>query len=300
MNSGTMQMPDGETRSQSSSHELTAGAMLRAAREASGLHIAALAVSMKIPVKKLEALESDRLDLLHDVVFVRALAAGVCRNLKLDPLPVLAKLPGASAPKLDSVEGGINAPFRVSGNAGGFAVSPLLGKPAALIVLVLLVGVLLVYFFPDMRASDRKDVLDAPPASPNAAVDAPVANPSATASPSATDRIIAPMGEGSLKSGELSAVKPVDPIVEAAAPAGVVGSALVLKAKAASWVQVVDVRGAVVLSKTMAKDEILGVPGETPLSVVVGRSDAMDVEVRGKPLTLADYTKDNVARFEVK
>ena len=50
----------------------SAGAMIRAAREASGLHVAALAFSMKVPVKKLEALESDRLDLLLDSVFVRA------------------------------------------------------------------------------------------------------------------------------------------------------------------------------------------------------------------------------------
>ena len=31
-----------------------AGAMLRAAREAAGLHVAALAVSLKIPVRRLE------------------------------------------------------------------------------------------------------------------------------------------------------------------------------------------------------------------------------------------------------
>ena len=37
---------------------LTAGMMMRNAREAAGLHVAALAVSMKIPVKKLEALEA--------------------------------------------------------------------------------------------------------------------------------------------------------------------------------------------------------------------------------------------------
>jgi hypothetical protein len=34
----------------------TAGALLREAREAQGLHVAALAVAMKVPVKKLEAL----------------------------------------------------------------------------------------------------------------------------------------------------------------------------------------------------------------------------------------------------
>ncbi|WP_457306933.1 helix-turn-helix domain-containing protein, partial [Polaromonas sp. P5_E6] len=40
--------------------EPTAGTLLREAREAAGIHIAALAVSLKVPVKKLEALELDR------------------------------------------------------------------------------------------------------------------------------------------------------------------------------------------------------------------------------------------------
>ena len=67
----------------------TAGAILRRAREATGLHIAALAVSLKVPVRKLEALEADRLEQLGDAVFVRALASSVCRSLKMDPAPVL-------------------------------------------------------------------------------------------------------------------------------------------------------------------------------------------------------------------
>ena len=75
-----------------------AGALLRSARQASGLHIAALAVTLKVPVKKLEALESDRLDLLADAVFVRALAASVCRTLKVDATPILALLPATSSP----------------------------------------------------------------------------------------------------------------------------------------------------------------------------------------------------------
>ena len=55
----------------------TAGSLLRQAREAAGIHIAALAVSLKVPVKKLEALEQDRFDLLPDAVFVRALASSM-------------------------------------------------------------------------------------------------------------------------------------------------------------------------------------------------------------------------------
>lgn len=133
---------------------LTAGSILRSAREAAGLHVAALAVAIKIPVKKLEALESDRLDLLHDAVFVRALAASVCRTLKIDPAPVLAKLPANALPKLSSDERGINTPFHPAGDKNGFSAPAFLTKPQAWLVFFLLTGVGLVLFFPVKEARE--------------------------------------------------------------------------------------------------------------------------------------------------
>ena len=47
----------------------SAGALLRAARERQGLHVAALAAMIKIPQRKLESLEADRLDELPDATF---------------------------------------------------------------------------------------------------------------------------------------------------------------------------------------------------------------------------------------
>jgi len=68
--------------------------LLRRAREAAGMHVAAVAVSLKVPVRKLEALENDRLPKeLGDPVFIRGLASSVCRSLKVDPQPVLERLP---------------------------------------------------------------------------------------------------------------------------------------------------------------------------------------------------------------
>ena len=78
---------------QAVSSSLTAGALLRQARQAKGLHIAALAVSLKVPQRKLEALEADRYGELPDATFVRALAQTVCRALKVDRAPILALLP---------------------------------------------------------------------------------------------------------------------------------------------------------------------------------------------------------------
>jgi cytoskeleton protein RodZ len=141
--------------------------MLKAAREASGLHIAALAVSMKVPVKKLEALESDRLDLLLDSVFARALASSVCRTLKIDPRPILNALPQSAVPRLDTEVRAINAPFRVPGESNAVTVPAFLTHPAALTVLALLVGVLVVALWPESRATGEKSAFPANPATPS-------------------------------------------------------------------------------------------------------------------------------------
>ena len=90
----------------------SAGRLLREARERQGLHIAALAASIKVTPKKLELLEADRFDALPDTTFTRALAQTVCRALKIDSAPVLALLPPPLHHRLDHVSQGLNAPFR--------------------------------------------------------------------------------------------------------------------------------------------------------------------------------------------
>ena len=77
-------------------------------------------------------------------------------------------------------------------------------------------------------------------------------------------------------------------------------STIVFKAKAASWVKVVDSAGVVQLSKILADGEVASVSGSEPLSIVVGRADVVDVEVRGKAFNMTAFAKENVARFEVK
>ena len=72
---------------------MTAGRLLAARREDAGLHLAALAATLKVPLHKLQALEDDRYDTFDDIVFLRALASSVCRVLKMDAGPVLALLP---------------------------------------------------------------------------------------------------------------------------------------------------------------------------------------------------------------
>lgn len=128
----------------------SAGELLRQAREDGGLHIAALAVALKVSVKKLEALEADRLDLLPDAVFVRAMASSVCRALKIDPAPVLDQLPKTAVPRLEVDGCGLNTPFQTSGDVSRVSILDQLSRPVVLTALALLVGALVLIFFPSM------------------------------------------------------------------------------------------------------------------------------------------------------
>lgn len=272
--------------------QLSAGAMLRNAREAAGLPIGALAASLRVPERKLQALEDDRFDLLPDLVFVRALAASVCRNLHIEAAPVLAKMPQIGSPHLAGDASGINVPFRGDVGAAGALFGDRFSKPLVLLALALVLGVVLltVFNYADHSSlfAGAKSELQQPAPVP-VALPVPVSAPLVVAAPSAAASLVAAAP---------------DPAASAA-PVTVEGSGLstgtlVFKTRGASWVEVVDGAGVVQLRKLLRAGETTGVSGVMPLRVVIGRADTTEVQVLGKPYDLAPVAKDNVARFEVK
>lgn len=125
----------------------SAGALLRAAREARGVHIAALAAAIKVAPRKLDALENDRWHELPDATFTRALAQTVCRALKVEARPVLDLLPPPEPGPLEPVAGGLNAPFserrsRDEPGWGGLAVKPMVVAAGVLLMAALLLWLL--------------------------------------------------------------------------------------------------------------------------------------------------------------
>ena len=126
--------------------------MLRQAREAAGVDLASLAVALKVSVKKLEALESDRLDLLPDAVFVRALASSVCRALKIDAGPGAgpAAADRRAAAAVDD-ETGLNTPFHTPGDVAKTPFWDRLSRPMVLAALTVLIGALVLIFFPSIE-----------------------------------------------------------------------------------------------------------------------------------------------------
>ena len=309
---------------------MTAGALLRDAREAAGLHIAALAVALKVPVAKLEALEADNFSALPDMVFVRALASSVCRTLKIDPQAVLALLPQGEGPRLSAGDVGLNAP--VKGFAGRSSAAPFKGAGSRSFVWavgLLLIGAALMMFLPRGLDADLSALLKQPetttkipmptgnvaqeisvavgaeqrvPSAAPAPAPAPAAAPAAAAA--AGVGVELPAGE-SIKPAGIASHPIVLPSVEASAPssapaADAPSGVLAFKARSESWIQVRDAAGALVLQRNLAPNELVSVSGVLPLAVVIGRADATEVFVRGKPYDIGPVSRENVARFEVK
>ena len=124
-----------------------AGALMRRAREALGLRIEVLAASLKVSVAKLEALEAGQLESLSDRVFVRALAASVCRHVKLNPELVLSKLPAASQTPWASPKTATNTAVKHNEGHPRRSWFEYLSRPVVLAVLALLVGAALITNF---------------------------------------------------------------------------------------------------------------------------------------------------------
>ncbi len=272
---------------------VSAGALLREAREAQGLHIGALAVALKIPVKKLEALEADQFDLLPGMVFIRALTASICRTLKIDPAPILEKLPATTLAHLKTDDAGINTPFRMPSDASWALPLKQLSRPLVLAVVLLLLGaaVLVVYplFQRPVAASAPKSELSTVIIAPTSPAPKAKQDPVAVLVPAAN-----PVPAESVPG--LSASESLVVVPGTGATTGL----LVVKAHGVSWLRVVDASGVIQVSKNMSEGEVVGVSGVLPLSVVVGRSDTTEVQVRGKSFDLTGIAKSNVARFEVK
>lgn len=296
--------------------------LLREAREAAGLHIAALAAALKVPVKKLEALEAGRYDELPDMTFARALASSACRQLKIDPATVLQQIPAAHTPPLGDSPQAINAPYKGAADPAPLNAMGWLSRPAVLAAIALLLGALVLVFLPGRDSASPAEVVVPPagvvpgapgeatePAQPVAAAE-PLVAASATGAATVTDMatpavapdpVVVPpvtVATDASATAAVSAGVPADRPTNASASAG--GSLLTITATGESWVEVVNGSGSVVMQRVLKAGDVIDFSTAPPYAVVLGRADAAVVTVRGQPFDTTPFVRNSVARFEVK
>jgi cytoskeleton protein RodZ len=281
----------------------SAGAMIRAAREKHGLHIAALAAAIKVPQRKLEALENDRYDELLDMTFTRALAQTVCRSLKVDAQPVLDRLPqvpGAS-PKLQHVSSGLNAPFRERPGQDEGSDWSWLRKPVFWGTLLVLFAAAAMKWLPERFLSGllgaapvASAVAAAGPASAPLTVAPAQAVPAAPVIAAGTATVSTTLGTPVVVEEPASAPASVSAAVKPAG-AGLLG----VKVSSETWIEVQDARGQTLLSRKVAAGESLGLDGDVPLRLTIGNAAATQLTFRGQPVDLSANTVANVARLQL-
>lgn len=258
----------------------TAGALLRRARQARGLHLTALASSLKVPPARLTAMEEDRWHDLPDAAYSRALAHTVSRALGIDPEPVLRSLPAASQPRLESLDDGLDEPFRETPMG---AVRRMRRLRGSVVALGLLLAVVVWWVLARGGLGGGPGLASVPGAAPAATQAAAVA--SGVPGPAAT------------------ALQPAVPSPESGstvAAAGPGSAVLRLVASEASWIELRDPQGQSRLSRVLGPGETLEVPFSAPAVLTVGNAAVTQVWLNGQSIDLAASARENVARIELR
>jgi cytoskeleton protein RodZ len=305
----------GATAPDTANNDAPRPVLLRQAREAAGLHIAALAAALKVPVKKLEALEAGRYGELPDMVFARALASSACRQLKVDPAPILEQIPAGVTPQLGDSGMAINTPFKAA--SGGAPANPVgwLSRPAVLAAIALMLGALVLVFLPDMATVSEPEASaplgDAAPSPSMAPVfsepvqgatpdTASQEQPASPAEAGGTGVALAPALISGLPTASPSVAAQTTPSATATAEAADASKLLMIRATGDSWVEVTNGTGVVVIQRMLKSGDVVDFSAAPPYTVVVGRVDNAEVVVRGRAFDATSFARNGVARFEVK
>jgi cytoskeleton protein RodZ len=310
------------------------GATLKAARERAGLSLDQAAQQLKLAPRQVRALEDEEFTQLPGRTFVRGFVRNYARLLNLDGDALLARIPdpahapGLVAPSLQSTGATMGeVPSGVGRSAFGRWLVPL-----ALVACIVAAGSY--EWYRSGFTVPRETTGSAP--SPEAHVPAPNAgtaqtelpNPLATipsAEPAAENHdaatmnaaptgaaAVAPSAAASSaepRTGEVPSPATSEPspaaapsppaTTTAAAPAAEAPSPLVLTYRAASWTQVRDRTGQVIFMHVVPAGAERAIRGSAPFELVIGNANQVTLVYEGKPVDLARYTRQNVARLRL-
>jgi cytoskeleton protein RodZ len=292
----------------------SAGAELRAAREAAGLTIDEVAQQLKLAPRQVRALEDDDYAKLPGRTFVRGFVRNYARFLELDPDAVLALLPGSDvAPALE------RPTLTPSGRAMGELPPDAPQRrswarwliPLVLIAIVVAAGL---YEFKRQQSEARRAGVEkstsssAAPAGGPAGASLPNPLASTDASPAVVPSSAAgePAGAAAaIPASSDAAATPSSAPATAREPSSTTPSQadqpqLVLTFKGTSWVQVKDRNGNTLLAQNGPAGSTQSVSGPLPLDVVIGNAHEVTATFRGEPVDLSPFVRGDVARLSLK
>ena len=283
-----------------------AGALLRAAREAAGLSVDAVAQQLKLAPRQVKALEEGDYTHLPGRTFVRGFVRNYARLVHLDPEKVLGALPaGASAPTLEAPMLQQTAPTMGELPTSEHSKSGWT-RWAIPLTLAAIVAAAATYEWLRPPGESRATLGGDPaanierPAPIIAKQEAPgtsLQNPLAATAPDPT-----PDTPPSTSSAPASTASPSPATAPSPAPTPATGTTIALQPlmlafRDYSWTEVRDRNGRVLLSGMNPGGTAQSLSGTPPLEIVIGNAADVSVRYKGQPVDLAPHTRQNVARF---
>lgn len=275
--------PEGQAEEEVVAPKPDVGARLRTAREALGMETEAVASSLKLSRRQVEALEAGDWSKLPGRTFIRGFVRNYARVLRIDAAELLADLeaPMPVTPQLD-------LPQSTS------AVLPQTGQVqrrdyAAVLAGIVLVSVAVVAYYlvpADFWLSTPEEAQKPAVAEAPAPLFPPASPPEPGVAP-------APAPAPEQASGAVAA-PPAEP-----APA-VAGKGLKMKFTQPSWVEIRDRSGQTIFSQLNPAGSEREIEGQPPFVMVVGNAAHVTVTYQGRNIELQPRSKDDVARVTVE
>jgi cytoskeleton protein RodZ len=291
-----------------------AGDALRAAREAAGLSIDAVAQQLKLAPRQVRALEDGDYAALPGRTFVRGFVRNYARLLDLDADAVVAALPDAMAAPAPE-QSALGATTRGMGELPVTQPSRNASWSRWLIPLLLiaLIGAAAYYELTRQNAvpvsvdkplAVKPVPLDpiGPPGSPGtplptpvAPSDAPVTSTPRAETEAAAQPLATPAPTESVGTASLPITVAPAPPATPATPA----ATLVIAYRGAAWTEVRDANGQRLLVTTGVAGTSETVSGTPPFDLTLGNASHASVRWRGEAFDLAPHVKGNVARVRL-
>lgn len=253
------------------------GALLAKRRKEFRLSVDDVSSRLKISPRQITALESDDFAQLASMATVRGFIRSYCKLLELDPAPLIAMLSSEPNPAFDSMV--VKRPLPAPGLRGRQSPPPRRRSSSkwpslimAAAVMIALVVIAYRYEWFSVPSVDYAKVIDALP---------PLTGGREASSPEAATEKAGVLG--ALGMGVSSA------------------SALEIKAREDSWVEVTTVEGERrLISRLMKAGTTELVEVNEPVVLVIGNAAGVDASLRGQTLNLRAVARDNVAKLSLK
>lgn len=289
------------------------GHALAEARGTRGLSIDDVAMRLKFAPRQLEALEADQYDQLPGIAIVRGMVRSYARVLDVDAAPLVAELeqrlqsgPTTVRPR------DMHVPIMENKKDSRILLV------LSLIILIVVASFALEWYVRDRRAMQPAHVtqntqsnavvkhLD--PAVKSVTVsqsDAPAPTPeplpaAPEPAPVPVVETAPPAVEAAPETKEIAAAAapPVAPDSEAAGAAA--AKPLQMRFSDKVWVEVKDARGKVLVSRLAEAGTLLALDGTPPLSVVLGKADAVELTYGGERIDPSAHAPSGVARLTLE